>query len=267
LTLDSYNRNIDYLRISVTDRCNLRCSYCMPENGVQLLNHAEILSYEEIIKVVDAAVEIGIKKVRITGGEPLVRKGIIDFIRMISKNRRLEEVTMTTNGILLSEYANALVDSGLSRINISLDTVDDVKYRNITRGGDLNKVIEGIEAIQRAKISEIKVNCVVENSSEEPNAIDVKLFCDKMGIKIRFIPKMNLAKGKFSVIEGGSGGDCRNCNRLRLTANGKIKPCLFSDLEYDVRILGAKNALINAINTKPESGTYNKTGNFYNIGG
>jgi len=265
--LDSYNRNINYLRISVTDRCNLRCRYCMPEKGLQLLKHTDILTYEEIIEVVNIAVDLGINKVRITGGEPLVRKGIIDFIKMISKNKGLEEVTMTTNGILLSDFATALVEAGLSRINISLDTVDADKYNHITRGGNIKKVIEGIEAIQKAGISEIKVNCVVENSSEEINAMGVKLFCEKMGLQARFIHQMNLVKGQFSIVEGGSGGDCGNCNRLRLTANGKIKPCLFSDLEYDVRLLGAKNAILKAISTKPVSGTTNNTGKFYNIGG
>ncbi len=265
--LDSYNRNIDYLRISVTDRCNLRCTYCMPENGVQLLKHSEILSYEEIINVVEVAVNLGIKKVRITGGEPLVRKGIIDFIKMISKNKGLEEVTMTSNGILLSDFAIALVEAGLSRINISLDTIDEEKFKNITKGGELKKVVNGIIAIKRAGISEIKVNCVVENSSNEQNALEVKHFCDIMGIQVRFIHKMNLSKGQFSIVEGGSGGDCGNCNRLRLTANGKIKPCLFSEIEYDVRTLGAENAILKAIKTKPESGTHNNTGNFYNIGG
>ncbi len=265
--LDSFNRNIDYLRISVTDRCNLRCSYCMPENGVQLLDHKDILSYEEIIEVVQVAVNLGIKKVRITGGEPLVRKGVVGFIKMISQIKGLEEITMTTNGILLSEFATELVSSGLSRINISIDTVDNEKYRIITRGGDLNKVIEGIRAIQKAGISIIKVNCVVENSSKEKDALGVKHFCEQMGLEIRYIHKMDLAEGKFSVVEGGSGGNCIKCNRLRLTANGKIRPCLFSNIEYDVRTLGVENALKKAIETKPESGTHNKTGKFYNIGG
>jgi GTP 3',8-cyclase len=264
---DSFNRKIDYLRISVTDRCNLRCNYCMPENGVQLLKHEEILSYEEILKVVDVAINYGIEKVRITGGEPLVRKGVVDFIKIISKNTGLKEVTMTTNGILLSEYATALVESGLNRINISLDTIDKEKYKHITRGGDLQKVIKGIQAIQKAGISEIKVNCVVEKSSNEKDAMDVKHFCEKMNIKVRFIHKMNLSTGQFSIVEGGIGGDCSKCNRLRLTANGKIKPCLFSDIEYDVRTLGAENAILSAIKNKPEAGTHNDTGNFYNIGG
>ncbi|OIP00297.1 MAG: radical SAM protein [Bacteroidetes bacterium CG2_30_32_10] len=265
--LDSYNRNINYLRISVTDRCNLRCLYCMPEEGFKLLKHEEILSYEEIIEVVNIAVDLGITKVRITGGEPLVRKGIIDFIKMISKNKGLDEVTMTTNGILLSDFATSLVEAGLSRINISLDTIDAKKFYDITRGGDLNKVIAGIEAIQKAGISQIKVNCVIKKSSKEPDAKAVKAFCDSKGIQARFIHQMNLEKGQFSIVEGGSGGDCHNCNRLRLTANGKIKPCLFSDLEFDVRKLGAKNAIIKAIGEKPASGTYNNSGNFYNIGG
>lgn len=265
--LDSFNRNINYLRISVTDRCNLRCTYCMPEDGFQLQKHEDILTYEEIIEVVDIAVDLGIKKVRITGGEPLIRKGIVDFIRMISKNKKLEEVTMTTNGILLADFAKELVEAGLSRINISLDTIDCDKFNYITRGGDLNKVIEGIEAIQKAGISQIKVNCVIENSSEEPDAKAVKAFCDSKGIQARFIHQMKLEKGQFSIVEGGNGGDCKNCNRLRLTANGKIKPCLFSDLEYDVRLLGAKVAILSAINSKPAFGTVNNKGNFYNIGG
>jgi cyclic pyranopterin phosphate synthase len=265
--LDLYKRSIDYLRISVTDRCNLRCTYCMPEEGVKLLRHEDILTYEEILEVVKVAVKSGIKKVRITGGEPLVRKGIVGFVNLISKINGLEEVTMTTNGILLSDFAVPLVEAGLKRINISLDTVNREEFTEITRGGNLDKVLEGIEKIRKAGISEIKINCVIKESSDEENARAVRDFCDKNKLKVRFIRQMNLENGFFSIVEGGSGGDCSQCNRLRLTADGKIKPCLFSELEYDIRKLGAETAIKQAVSNKPACGSKNLTGNFYNIGG
>ncbi|MCK9612024.1 MAG: radical SAM protein [Bacteroidales bacterium] len=265
--LDSFNRNINYLRISVTDRCNLRCFYCMPEKGVRLLSHNEILSFEEITEVVKVASEMGVTKVRITGGEPLVRKGIISLIEQIKRIPTITDLSMTTNGILLEEYAKDIAGAGIKRINISLDTVDPEKYKEITRGGDLRKVIKGIIAAKKAGLHPIKINCVVEKSPEKPDAIGVKDFCKKTGLEVRFIKIMNLEKGHFSIVNGGSGGDCLHCNRLRLTANGKIKPCLFNDIEFDVRKLGAAQALREAIKYKPECGTFSKNGSFNKIGG
>ena len=265
--LDSYNRSINYLRISVTDRCNLRCTYCMPEGGVTLLRHEDILSFEEITEVTRTAVEMGITKVRITGGEPLVRKGIVSLIEQIAQIPCINDLSLTTNAVLLEEFAPGLAKAGLHRINISLDTVDADKYTEITRGGDIRKVVKGIIAAQRAGLEPIKINCVIDKSSDEPDALGVKEFCQNAGLEVRFIHRMHLGNGEFSIVEGGSGGDCARCNRLRLTANGKIKPCLFNDLEFDVRQLGVREALHQAIACKPECGTYSNNNHFHSIGG
>ena len=264
---DKYNRRINYLRISVTDRCNLRCIYCMPEGGVPMLKHEDILNFEEIVNVAKAAVSKGVDKIRITGGEPLVRKGIIDLIRMIGEIEGISDYSMTTNAILLEQFADDLKKAGLHRINISLDTMNAEKYSQITRGGDINKVFAGIEAAKKAGLEPIKINCVIKNSEQEPDAVDVAKYCKENGLHVRFITEMDLEKGEFSIVHGGSGGDCGNCNRIRLTANGMIKPCLFSDIQYSVRELGTERAIDLAIGNKPQSGHTNVTGKFYNIGG
>jgi len=264
---DKYNRRINYLRISVTDRCNLRCVYCMPEGGVPMLKHEEILNFEEIVNVAKAAVRKGVDKIRLTGGEPLVRKGIIDLVRMIGEIEGIEDYSMTTNAILLEQFAEELKKAGLHRVNISLDTMNPEKYRQITRGGDINKVFAGIKAAKKAGLEPIKVNCVIKNNKEEPDAVEVAKFCQENGLFVRFITEMDLEKGEFSIVHGGSGGDCLHCNRIRLTANGMIKPCLFSDIQYSVRELGADRAIDMAIGNKPRNGHTNVTGKFYNIGG
>ena len=265
--LDHYKRNIHYLRISLTDRCNLRCRYCMPEEGVELIDHKEILSFEEITDIVKAATGLGVNKVRITGGEPLVRKGIVDLVRMIAAIPGITDLSMTSNGILLTEFATSLKEAGLQRVNVSLDSVDPDRYAFLTRGGDIAKALKGIEAAKAAGLSPVKINCVVQESSEEPDAVAVAAYCKQNGLEVRFIQQMALNKGKFAVVDGGTGGDCANCNRLRLTANGMIKPCLFNNVGYDVRKLGVEEALKQAVQNKPESGTINTSGSFYNIGG
>lgn len=265
--LDQYNRNINYLRISVTDRCNLRCRYCMPEEGVKMLDHKEILSFEEIVEIVKVAVKLGVDKIRITGGEPLVRKGIVNLVKMISVISGINDLSMTSNGILLTDFAPALKDAGLQRINISLDSVNPDRYAFLTRGGDLVKALKGIDAARDAGLSPIKINCVVQQSSDESDAVSVAEYCNQNGLDVRFIQQMALYTGKFAVVEGGSGGDCAHCNRLRLTANGLIKPCLFNNIAYDVRVLGVEVALREAVLNKPECGTINTLGSFYNIGG
>jgi GTP 3',8-cyclase len=264
---DRFNRKINYLRISVTDRCNLRCIYCMPEQGIQLLEHKDILSYEEILEVVKEAVKLGITKIRITGGEPLVRKGIARLVEMISGIKGIEDLGLTTNGILLEDLAGDLAKAGLHRVNISLDTVDPEKFKQITRGGDILKVFSGIESARKAGLDPVKINCVVQNSSSEKDALGVKEFCLKNNLEVRFIRQMDLNSGCFSVVEGGKGGDCLSCNRLRLTANGFIKPCLFNDLEFSIHELGIREALEKAINLKPEKGSVNQVNRFHNIGG
>jgi len=265
--LDRYNRNINYLRISVTDRCNLRCTYCMPEDGVTILQHKDILTFDEIVDFTKVAVSLGINKVRITGGEPLVRKGIVDLVRMIAEIDGIDDLSMTTNAILMQLFAKPLFDAGLHRINVSLDTTDHEKFKSITRGGNIEDVFNGLEEAKRVGFNPIKINCVIEKSSSEPDALAVKEYAQNQGFEVRFIPLMKLDKGIFGQVEGGEGGNCSNCNRLRLTANGFIKPCLFSDLGYSIRELGAKAAIEMATGLKPESGSKNLEGEFYNIGG
>ena len=265
--LDRYNRKINYLRISVTDRCNLRCRYCMPEEGVQFIPHSEILSFEEIKEVIEVSVPLGIDKIRLTGGEPLVRKDIVELVRMIASVPGVKDIAMTTNGLLLGNFAYDLAQAGLHRINISLDTVDPEKFAQLTRGGDIRKVFEGIEAARKAGLSPIKVNCVIKQKSDEPDAIAVKAYCLENGLDARFIRQMDLHTGEFGIVDGGSGGDCSNCNRLRLTSNGMMKPCLFSNMEYSVRKLGIKQAIELALGVKPEKGTVNLHNCFHNIGG
>ncbi|MCK9639992.1 MAG: radical SAM protein [Prolixibacteraceae bacterium] len=265
--LDRYKRYIHYLRISVTDRCNLRCTYCMPEEGIQLMSHQDILTFDEITDVVKVAVSLGVDKFRITGGEPLVRKDIVTLIARISAVEGVKDLSMTTNGIFLEELAQPLKDAGLHRVNISLDTLDPVKFQKITRGGDLNRVLCGIEAAQIAGLDPVKINCVVLKSSMEEDAMAVKEFGRKNNLQVRFIHQMNLETGEFSIVEGGNGGNCHQCNRLRLTANGMVMPCLFDEQQFSVRAMGAEKALLAALDCKPLNGCLNGKGSFYNIGG
>ncbi len=264
---DCFNRRINYLRVSVTDRCNLRCTYCMPPEGVTLLPHAEILNFDEITEVVRYGVSMGIDKVRITGGEPLVRQGIVDLVARIAAIKGITDLAMTTNGINLSEYASDLKKAGLHRVNISLDTLDANEFGQITRVGNLTDVLNGIEAARNAGLLPIKLNCVIKKSIAEPNAQSVGQFAKEHGYQVRFIHEMNLEAGAFHVVEGGEGGNCHACNRLRLTANGQLKPCLFNDKSFDIRQLGIAKAYELALNQKPERGTTNENGTFYNIGG
>lgn len=239
----------------------------MPEQGIPLVEHQSMLSFEEIVEIVREAIKHGITKIRLTGGEPLVRKGIVDLVRMIAEIPGVEDLAMTTNGILLSKFAGELKQAGLMRLNISLDTIDEDKYSLITRGGKLTDVFRGIEKAKMLGFNPIKINCVVLNSSDEPDAKLVKKFADSQDIKVRFIHQMDLETGHFSKVEGGEGGNCKSCNRIRLTATGDFKPCLFNDAGFSVKKLGVKDALEQAVKNKPLSGSKNKSGKFYNIGG
>ncbi len=264
---DKFNRKINYLRISVTDRCNLRCTYCMPAEGIQLMQHQDILSFDEITELVKYAVNLGVDKVRITGGEPLVRKNIVELVKMIAEIKGIKDLAMTTNGIFLKQLAQPLADAGLHRVNISLDTVNPERYHQITRLGEIKLVFQGIEAAQKAGLNPIKINCVVKKSSAEPDAVEVSKFCKNNNLQIRYIKEMNLEDGIFSQVEGGTGGNCSICNRLRLTSNGDIMPCLFSDIKFNIRELGIKNAIESALLNKPKSGHVAVKSKFYNIGG
>ena len=263
---DRFKRHINYLRISVTDRCNLRCTYCMPADGIKLMSHDDILSFEEIVEFTKMAAQNNITKVRLTGGEPLVRKGIVELVEMLSRIDGIEDLAMTTNGILLDKFAQDLKTAGLNRVNISLDTVSPDRYCQITRTGDIQKVLKGIESAQQAGLSPVKINAVLLGEPGE-DLLRLKVFCEEKGLDLRFIHQMNLQNGEFSKVEGGEGGNCSRCNRIRLLANGDVKPCLFSDLAYNIRKLGAEKALNLAIGNKPRSGTFNQSGEFYNIGG
>jgi GTP 3',8-cyclase len=264
---DRFNRKLNYLRISVTDRCNFRCTYCMPEEGIKLFNHNEILTFDEIVGFTRVATANGVTKVRITGGEPLVRKGVPSLIRMISRIEGIEDLSMTTNGSLLKQFAGELKAAGLHRVNISLDTIDPERFKKITRTGNLNDVLEGIESAIVADLQPVKINCVIKESRDEPEAMAVSKFCSDNNLEIRYIRQMDLIRGHFSIVDGGTGGDCSLCNRLRLTSNGKLKPCLFSDIEFDIRELGYEKAIMLAAELKPECGSINEKGAFYNIGG
>jgi len=253
--IDRFGRTITYLRVSVTDRCNLRCEYCMPPEGVRLLRHEEILRFEEIREVVALAAGLGVTKVRLTGGEPLVRRGVVELVRMLAATPGVKDLAMSTNGTLLAAHAEALAGAGLRRVNISLDAVDPKAYAKITGGGgDVRAVLAGIEAARRAGLAPVKLNCVVRESSAEPDAVAVADFARREGLEVRFIHRMNFAEGGFSVVEGGSGGDCPRCNRLRLSSDGRVRPCLFSDLGFSVRELGPEEALRRAVAEKPERG-------------
>ncbi len=264
---DRFGRSITYLRVSVTDRCNLACRYCAPPGGIRLLPRAGILSFEEIEEVVREAASLGVRKVRLTGGEPLVRKGIEDLVRRIAAIEGVEDLGLTTNGILLAPKAEALARAGLMRVNVSLDTLDPERYAWITRGGDLHRVLEGIDAAVAAGRAPVELSCVVERCPGGPGARSVARFAAAKGLQVRFIEKMDAAAGRFSVVRGGAGGDCPRCDRLRLTADGRIRPCLFSDLAFGVRELGAREALLRAVGEKPRAGGVCAPGRMQRIGG
>lgn len=263
---DRFERNITYLRVSVTDRCNLRCVYCMPEDGIHWMKKEDILSIEEIAEVIKTGATLGIQKIRLTGGEPLVRKGIVELVERINRVQGINEITMTTNGILLPDFAVDLKKAGLNRVNISLDSISAEQYKSITRGGELEKVIAGIRAAKNAGLTPVKIN-VVKLGSEEQDFHALREFAAAEGVQLRFITQMDLRTGEFEPVEGGEGGNCLICNRLRLTANGMIKPCLFSNREFNVKEFGIREAFLKALNAKPEKGAVNKIGSFYNIGG
>ncbi|WP_028309741.1 GTP 3',8-cyclase MoaA [Desulfitibacter alkalitolerans] len=307
---DQFARNIDYLRLSVTDRCNLRCLYCMPEEGVSLKKHEEILTLEELHLISQAAVSMGIKKIRLTGGEPLVRKGIVDLVAMIKGISGLEELSLTTNGTLLKSLGPALKKAGLDRINISLDTLDAQKYQQITRGGDVNQVLDGIDVALELGLEPVKINCVLVDGFNNDEIHKFVLLAEGKPLHIRFIELMPIGEGQKKqdgylpleplkkqlieaygllpsskvkangpadqfVLPGGKGTIgfigavtnhfCHKCNRLRVTADGKIKPCLDSGFEVDLigvlRGKGSQKALrdvfLEAINAKPSGHNMN----------
>ena len=190
--IDQYNRNINYLRVSVTDRCNLRCKYCMPKDGLSQIGHNDILRYEEMLRVVRAGVGLGISKVRITGGEPLVRRGVVDFIARLKSIPGLADISLTTNGVLLEQFAEDLFNAGIRRINVSLDSLNKEKYAAITRGGDLNAVLAGIREADRVGFAPIKINTVAIKGFNDDEILTFAAHTIDKPYQIRFIELMPL---------------------------------------------------------------------------
>ena len=300
--LDSFGRSINYLRISVTDRCNLRCIYCMPPEGVPQMPHSEILSYEEIRTVVRAAAELGINRIRLTGGEPLVRAELPKLIKMLSQIEGIQELSLTTNGTLLKKYALELKQAGLSRVNVSLDTLKPDKFQYITHLGELKTVLEGIEAAKEAGFDPVKINTVVMRGINDDEILDFARMTYKEGCHIRFIelmpfrgaaefvPSIELRQhisllGKLEPCESITGNGpatyyrlaeakgaigfispltelsfCSRCNRMRLTPDGRLRPCLLGEDEVDLKAPLRNNAsmeelkslILKAVASKPE---------------
>jgi cyclic pyranopterin phosphate synthase len=282
--VDSFGRIHDSLRISVTDRCNIRCFYCMPETGVPFVNHAEILTFEEIERFVRIAVALGVTKLRVTGGEPLVRRGLPLLIRRLAAIPGIRDLALTTNGVLLPELAVPLYEAGLRRLNVHLDTLDRARFLEITRRDDLAKVLAGLALARQAGFSRIKLNAVAVKNLVEPDIVPLARFARDNGFEVRYVEFMPLDAqnlwdrskvlladdiiallsreisplvpvpdpdprapaaayafadgiGQVGVIASVSRPFCMNCNRIRLTADGKLRYCLFAIEEDDVKAL------------------------------
>jgi len=219
--IDKHNREINYLRISITDRCNLRCVYCMPKEGISFMGHDDILRYEEMLRIVRIAVQTGITKVRVTGGEPLVRRGIVEFLSSLTEMEGLRDISLTTNGVLLEECAERVFDAGVRRINISLDSLLPDRYRDITRGGDLNKVIRGIRKAQQTGFSPIKINVVAIKGFNDDEILDfAKLTVDRP-YQVRFIELMPIGA---ITMENGRGYLSNDEIIRRITAFSPLEP-------------------------------------------
>ena len=307
---DSFNREVDYLRISVTDLCNLRCVYCMPEKGVEKFSHEKIISPERIKEIVEASVKLGIKKIRITGGEPLSRRGLIEIIKFIKSVKGIEEICLTTNGIGLKEKAKELKDAGVDRLNISLDTLDEKKFKFITRGGNLNSVLEGIQEVSNIGFKNTKINCVLIGGFNDDEIKNFQEFSAKFKLIVRFIELMPIGEGanfeeksyisnkvvldklpnaildysdgvtsyykfkncdaKIGLISPLSNKFCESCSRIRLTSDGKIKPCLHSKAEFDLSGLHGEelvNKIKESILAKPKEHYLNEEGKSSSIRG
>lgn len=299
---DQYGRTIDYLRVSVTDRCNLRCTYCMPENGIELYEHSRILSVEEIDSIIRAGARLGIKKVRITGGEPLVRKGILDIVRNAAQTPGIESLCMTTNGILLPEYADRLRELGVERLNISLDTLDPERYASLTRVGSLDDVMKGLRAAEEAGFTGTKINTVLLGGINDSEIGSLASLTKDRDLSVRFIELMPMgecvgwpeerfiensavlralpelepvsidgvsrlyrlpgAAGTVGLISPMSSHFCPSCNRIRLTSDGRLKPCLHSDTEIPLKGLegqALEDTMRRAIFEKPARHHLNET--------
>ena len=293
--IDQFGRDITYLRISLTDKCNLRCRYCMPEEGVCRRSHHEMMNEDEVVTAVKVAASLGIHKIRLTGGEPLVKKNIVSICRRAAAVEGIREVCLTTNGILLPELAPALKEAGVKRLNLSLDTLDPEKYAYITRIGQLEHFRAGLEAALDAGFDKVKINAVLIGGFNDDEIEDLAELTVKYPVDVRFIELMPIqdhdefgesayvpysrvleklpeaapvakdggvaklyrlpgAKGNIGLISPINAHFCGECNRLRLTADGKLKPCLHSADEYSIKGLdfdGMKAVFEQAIRNKP----------------
>ena len=310
---DRYARNITYLRLSVTDLCSLRCRYCMPEEGVPKRDRVDICSVEELTDMARAAVDCGVRKIRLTGGEPLVRQGILDICRRIAAIPALEELCLTTNGTALPQLAGPLREAGVDRLNVSLDTLRPDRYAYMTRTGRLEDVFQGLNAAAEAGFTGIKLNVVLMkafNEDEIPDFLDLAFrylvevrFIELMpigeGRNARFLPAQAVldagpdlrpiessgvarryrapgGRGTVGLIEPMSHRFCGGCDRIRVTADGKLKPCLHSGQEISLRGLhgeALRQAIQEGVAAKPERHHMNETGrsqagrNMHQIGG
>ncbi len=264
--LDKFNREISYMRISVTDKCNLRCVYCMPEEGVELKRHEELISFENIVKVVENAVKLGFTKFRLTGGEPLVRNGIVDLVRMIRNVKGVEIIGMTTNGVTLDKFAHQLKEAGLTSLNISMDTLIPERYAKMTRIGNIKYVLRGIESAIEAGFP-IKINTVVTNETTEKEIQDLRDFCDKKGLTLQLINHYDLKENKKQKYVFDRPPKCALCNRIRLLADGTLKPCLHSDQEIKIDWDNVEKSLIKAVKDKPAAGSICLNRSMIEIGG
>ena len=274
--IDKLGRDITYLRISLTDKCNLRCRYCMPEEGVCKRSHYEMMSEDEVVTAVEVAASLGIHKIRLTGGEPLVKKNIVSICRRIAAVEGIREVCLTTNGILLPQLGKQLREAGVSRLNLSLDTLNPQKYSYITRIGQLQQFEAGLMAALEAGFDKVKLNAVLIGGFNDDEIEDLAALTVKYPVDMRFIELMPIqdhdefgesayvpyskvleklpnavpvpkdggvaklyrlpgAKGNIGLISPINAHFCGECNRLRLTADGKLKPCLHSDAEYSIK--------------------------------
>ncbi len=256
---DSCGREINYLRVSVTDRCNLRCVYCMPAEGVRLLDHEDILSFEEITAVVRAAAGLGFTKVRLTGGEPLARKGIAGLVGMLAGVAGIERLAMTTNGTLLAPLASELKARGLQSVNISLDSLDEARYATLTRGGKLCDALAGIDAAKAAGLP-VKLNVVALEDSPAGEVEALRAYAERSGLGIQLIARYRLHEEKRDAFAGGEGVEydrpprCGSCNRLRLLADGSLRPCLHGDISVRVDFADIEGSIARAVMAKPERG-------------
>lgn len=292
--LDAEGRSIEYLRLSVTDRCNCRCTYCMPAGGVPMLCHHDICSFEELARMVRVAAGLGVRKVRLTGGEPLVRRGVVDLVALLHQIDGIDELAMTTNATLLAPVAADLRAAGLSRLNVSLDTLDPARYAQITRGGRLEDALGGIEAARAAGFGRIKINCVLIGGVNDDEVAGLAGLARTGDVDVRFIELMPIGeaaswprasfvpaervlqalpelepagrdgvaelfcapgwRGRVGLIRPMSHRFCAGCTRIRITADGKLKPCLHTSTEINLRGLddaALKRAFLAGIAAKP----------------